>query len=68
MGVIREVTEADKARDGAISSIDEAIEYLAKIIIDKCYGHDDWMDSYRIVLQETFFDLIKARNKLRLGK
>lgn len=61
MGV---TTTADKALDAADEHLREAIRELSKLIVDRCWGHDEFGESYKQHIQEAFVSLLGIRANL----
>jgi hypothetical protein len=57
-------TTADEALDRADDLIGDAVKELTKIVVDRCWGHDEFGDSYRREIREAFLALIEVRTKL----
>lgn len=65
MGVI---TAADENLESAKESIDNAIQHLSKIVVEKCWGHKDYTKEYSAILRNTMADLIFILSKLENGE
>jgi len=61
MGV---TTTADEQLDEAVKSINIAIKHLSSIVIDECWGYDDWNEEYTKKIHKSFKRLIKIRKEL----
>ena len=57
-------TTADEQKDSAIEHIKEAIKNLGEIIINQCWGHDDYSDDYSTGLKQSLIELITIRDRL----
>ena len=57
-------TTADEKRDEALEHVRQAIRCLSEIVIEQCYGHDDWGAEYRGTLQRTLLELLEIRDRL----
>ena len=58
-------TSADEHRDAAVTNVGNAIQNLTEIVINECWGYDDYGSDYRDVLRKTLMDLIEIRDRLR---
>lgn len=54
-------TSADDYVQEARNAIQQAIKSLAEVVIDECYGHEDYDAN---MLRETMNELIQMKNKL----
>jgi hypothetical protein len=61
MGV---TTTADEALDRADSAIQEATEQLARVVMEKCWGVEDYSQGRRDDFRQVFFALVELRDKL----
>jgi len=57
-------TTADECIAWAKDDIDSAIRRLSEVVIEKCWGHDEVIETYSETLQEVMFDLIRLRKRL----
>jgi len=57
-------TEADVSLDLADERIQKAIEALGEIVVNKCWGADDFNEQYKDDIVEAFNLLLQARKKL----
>jgi len=57
-------TTADGHRDQAKANIVEAINHLSAIVINQCWGHDEYNTEYQCVLKKTLLQLIDIRDEL----
>ena len=57
-------TTADEKRDDAKENIGSAIRNLSGIVIEECYGYEDFSDAYRLKLRKALHDLIEVRETL----
>lgn len=57
-------TTADDARDKAREHVTEAIKELSKILIDECWGHDDYSQDYSDTLNGVFNQLREIKKNL----
>lgn len=60
-------TKADECENAAVNSIADAITQLSKIVIDGCWGSDDYGTSYFLIIQESFKQLLDIHLKLAGG-
>lgn len=58
------VTAADENLESAKEAIDNAIQHLSKIVVEKCWGSRDYKKEYFVLLQNTMFGLISTLAKL----
>lgn len=61
MGV---VTTADERLKAAKRSLQETIASLSDIVVQKCWGHDEYTPEYRQTLNETFRDLLEVQERI----
>jgi hypothetical protein len=57
-------TEADEQLDKADENIKAAIERLSKIVVDKCWGYDEYNKTYQHTIQESLRSLLEVRENL----
>lgn len=57
-------TRADECRDEAREYIRNAAKALSEIVVDECWGNDDFNDAYRRDLAEVFVTLMQLKKKL----
>jgi len=57
-------TKADEHRDDAKLAIQDAIEHLSKIVVERCSGTDDYRIDYLPLLKQAMMDLIEIRDTL----
>ncbi len=57
-------TTADENRDNACQYLREATKALAEIVIDECYGTDDYCPEYRKILQRVMYDTVELKGML----
>jgi len=57
-------TEADDALSDAQHHIHEATRKLSRIVVDLCYGHDEYTKEKRAEINAAFLTLIKLRETL----
>lgn len=58
-------TTADENLDTARAHINSAIKCLSDIVIDECYGHDEFNSEFRMTMGGSLHELLKLREKLR---
>ncbi len=58
-------TTADEHRDAARENVRDAIRNLSQIVVEQCWGHDEYRAGYRTALSESFQELIAIQEKLR---
>ena len=58
------ITTADEKLNSAVDSLNSAIANLSEIVIDRCWGHDDYTTEFKEVLSKSMFDLIQIRDAL----
>ena len=58
-------TTADERRDEVIEHLRRAIETLSEIVIDQCWGWDQFNDEYQQKLQRSLNALLKIRRDLK---
>jgi hypothetical protein len=56
-------TDADKKIDLAKEHIQKSIECLSEIVINKCWGYDEFIDSYKAKLKQNLSELIEIRDR-----
>jgi len=61
MGV---VTSADEHLYEAKENISKAVSELSEIVINKCWGHDDFSEEYKAKIKNTFLTLLELRDDL----
>ena len=57
-------TTADEKLQSAKDHIEAAVKDVAEIVIDKCWGHDDFSPSYRKKINDFFDDLRELGRKI----
>lgn len=57
-------TQADEARESAITNVQSAIENLAEIVVNQCHGHDEFNDAFKQTLALSLQGLIEIREAL----
>lgn len=58
-------TEADEKLDETRDHLNHAIESLSEIVVDRCWGWDQFNDEYQEKLQQTLNALLKIRQDLK---
>lgn len=56
-------TEADEHRDAALEHIDSALQHLNKIVVERCWGYDEYKIEYRMMLTLVHNILMLCRDK-----
>lgn len=62
MGV---VTTADEKIKSAKGHIKDAIDDLKSVLVDECWGHDDFTPEYNEALTDSFTDLLRINTRLK---
>ena len=62
MGVI---TTADENLEKARENIRLAIQYLSSVLVEECWGHDEYSDEFLETLEGSFDQLRRIRKKLK---
>lgn len=57
-------TDADEKLDEAAEAIDKAISALSAVVVDGCWGHDDYKSECRDTIEEVFDELRRLRRRL----
>jgi hypothetical protein len=57
-------TDADKNLNSAAEHIKEAIRNLNAIVVDECWGHDEYKGEYRQGIYQSLHDLIEIKTRL----
>jgi len=57
-------TEADEHRRNAIKHLEQAIRHLGHIVVDRCWGYDDYTDRFYEALREAFSTLLDVRDSI----
>lgn len=57
-------TAADEKIDKAKDHIQDAIEYLSEVVINRCNGTSDYSSDYLNKLQRQFIELLNVRENL----
>lgn len=57
-------TTADDHRDAALNNIQEAIRNISKIVIEECWGLEEYKKEYQETLSDVLSELIKMRGRL----
>lgn len=61
---MRERTTADENLDDARTAVNKAIQALAEIIIDECWGHDNYNSEFRTEIDLAFDELRRIKKCL----
>jgi len=56
-------TTADEERDAALDDIDSATKHLSLIIIDRCWGYEEFAEEYLAKLRELYVGLVYLRGR-----
>lgn len=59
------MTEAEKSIQDAKDYIQKTITALSNVVINECYGTDEYERGYRIGLHQALNELIEARARLK---
>lgn len=51
------MTTADMHLENARDKVKEAVRDLSQILIEECYGHDDYAESFNLKLESAFTKL-----------
>jgi hypothetical protein len=57
-------TTADEKLDAADEHMRQAVMALSEIVVDECYGHDEYNAEFSATINQTMFSLIELRRKL----
>lgn len=57
-------TTADEQLDKAAEGVSNAISALGEIVINQCWGHEDYKSDYRETIKTALMDLISIRDRL----
>lgn len=60
-------TTADEALDIARANIKTAIQQLSKIVVEQCWGHDEFGPYMQGTIPAVFHELINIRKRLSDG-
>ena len=58
-------TAAQENIDNAVRDINSAITNLAKVVVDQCWGTDDFKDYFKSALKQSFQELIEIRDRIQ---
>lgn len=58
------ITEADRKLTEARQAIRVALKAINEIVVEECWGHDQWNEEFTSKVQEAHSILIKLRRKL----
>ena len=56
-------TTADEKVDEARSHVGDAVKCLSEIVIDKCWGHDDFNEEFRKKVKSVFLQLLELQEE-----
>lgn len=51
--------------ESAVRDINSAITNLAKVVVDQCWGTDDFKDIFKADLKQSFHELIEIRDRIQ---
>lgn len=57
-------TQADKELDAARAAVQDALQCLGKILVEKCEGHADYKPEFIAALQESIPLLFQVERKI----
>lgn len=57
-------TAADEKREEAHAHVDQAVKALAAILVDRCWGYDEWTPAFQRCLAEAFTKLMEIERDL----
>lgn len=57
-------TEADDRLDDARRQVKSAVSNLSKIVVDECWGSDEYTKEFKARINDSFHTLIKVRDDL----
>lgn len=57
-------TTADEKLDACSFHINEAVQDLKEVLVEECWGHDQYRKEYREMLDRMFMDLMRMKKKL----
>lgn len=57
-------TTADEKLDEAREATDQALKALNEIVVNECWGHDEYKKEFTQQIHEAHFMLIQIRTKL----
>lgn len=57
-------TTADEKIDEARQNIREAAKALSEVVVDDCYGADEYKEEFQETLREVLNDLLNIKNRL----
>lgn len=57
-------TTADDRLDKASDCMGDAIKALGDIVIEKCWGHDEYRQEYEDTIRSVYIQLVELRAKL----
>lgn len=58
-------SSAEEAIESAKDHIDDAIKELSKVVVEQTFGTDEFKDSYKSKVKDTFLKLISIRDDLK---
>lgn len=57
-------TTADEKLDSASDHIKDAIRDLSAIVIEECWGHDEYSEEYKDTIHEVLQELLALKKKM----
>ena len=57
-------TTADEQLENAKENIQSAIKNLSEIVVDQCWGADEYKREFRDKLRKTHFELLELRDRI----
>ena len=58
-------SEADECMDRGLNYIEQAINEISKVITDDAWGYDDYNNTYKERIRNSFMELVKIRDRLK---
>ena len=58
-------TTADEHLDSAKQHIKDAVKDLSEIVVEQCWGHDEYREEYSEELKRIFRELLEIRDRIR---
>lgn len=60
-------TTADEKISDAKHHIKQASQALAEVVVNECWGHDEFKPEYKEMYREVMNDLIRLKNRMENG-
>ena len=57
-------TTADEHLDSAKENIQSAIKNLSEIVVEQCWGSEEYNQGFRDTLRKTHFELLELRDRI----